>query len=122
LRLDAFANRIFVRPELPRRRLIDDDDWRSVGCVALVEVAALHHRNAHRAKVIFRNETEPGLRPEVSSHFRLAFDSEEISSEVAEGQEIGDRSMLHARHTPDALKRLLIESALPVGVGIFVLW
>src|ERR1700738_1250955 len=48
----ALADRISVRPVLPRESFVDDDDWLRAGLVLLSEGAASQHRDPHRAKVI----------------------------------------------------------------------
>ena len=48
---DAPADRILVRPQLARHELVDDDDARFFRCVAVVEEAAPHERDAHGLEV-----------------------------------------------------------------------
>ena len=48
---EAFADRIFVRPELPGHGLADQNRAGTSGNVGVVEVATAQQRNVHRASI-----------------------------------------------------------------------
>ena len=50
--LHLLANRVFVRPEAARHRLVNDDHRRSVQLILRCKDAAPEHRNAQRVKVV----------------------------------------------------------------------
>ena len=59
-RLQPLADRRLSRPRTRGKQLVDDDDARTIGCVALVEKASGEQARAHRAEVARRHGAAVG--------------------------------------------------------------
>src|SRR5262245_62959245 len=70
--LDAFAERVFIRQENSRKRLVDDRYTERVLTVTVVNQSSGAKRNAHRAKIIGTHHA----KPDVDLRLRFPFDQE----------------------------------------------
>ena len=113
-KLEAFANRILIRPEPLRHRLVDDNDGRRVRLVAFGEIAPADERHAQRLEVLRRDDAnlhEP-TRPAIRGVLALEKDSpREAAGE--KGHRVRQRRRLHACDARGALDDRALEFAAP---------
>ena len=108
---DAFPDWIFAWPIFSRESLVDQSDSLAVLVVGFGERAALEQRNAHRPKIISRNEAPVDAFRRGSRRQWAIFDSQRgIPVTVAHRQEMDAASGLHAWQMGDPLENLTVIS------------
>src|SRR5216684_8760038 len=99
-------------PVASRHRLVDDHHTRSALLISLIEVPAMHERDAHRLKILWAGglivEAQVFIfrwRVAVYRHIRKR------NSAIGERQASRQGRRLNARYCPDALDQTAIELA-----------
>src|SRR5216684_3471704 len=112
IQFQAPSEGIASGPVASRHCLVDDHHTRSALLISLIEVPAMHERDAHRLKILWAD----GLI--VESHVfvlcrRVAVDRDvcKSNSAIGERQASRQRRRLNARYRPDALDQTAIELA-----------
>ena len=110
---DALADRVFVRPGLSSRGLVDDEDAGRRRDIPVVEVTPLLHRDAERREVVRRNDAL--LRSRLLARWELApfHRDSPVDIAAAKGDFAGEADGVHAGLARAAPRFDLDES--PVG-------
>src|SRR5258708_24418656 len=95
-----------------RHRLADDHHPRSALLISLIEVPAMHERNAHRLKILWADGLIIEAHVFVLSR-RVAVDRDvcKRNSAIGEGQASRQGRRLNPRYRPNALDQTAIELA-----------
>ncbi len=106
---DFFAERIFVSEEIVRHRFVDDDDFRTRGCVLLGEVAAFHEWNTHSREVAGRNDRGVGAHVFVGAGLvAFHFDALLIPASGNDGAG-GQARSAHAGQCANACEEIVVK-------------
>src|ERR1043166_6622488 len=94
--MNTFADWVFVRENLARNRLANDDYGRRAVLIAIVEVTTLDDRNAHRAEIADTSREEFSYRL-VLRRRRPSLDLERDNETIAvQGQRINRARTLNS--------------------------
>src|SRR5713226_8643414 len=99
-------------PVASRHRLVDDHHTRSALLISLIEVPAMHERNAHRLKILWTDGLIVAAHVFVLSR-RVPVDRDvcKRNSAIGEGQASRQGGRINARYRSDALHQTAIELA-----------
>src|SRR5678816_4882353 len=107
---ESLADRIIVRPEALRHRLVDDDDLRRIAVVRGSERAAAAQRNTHHLEVVRRRGVEWNLDVLLLGRHLTTVDAEYRGVRRGAEEDVGDeRRTLDARHLPHAHEQSVLE-------------
>ncbi len=111
---NPLSDRRLARPVPPCHRVVDDDDARRGGGVALVEVAALKEAHAHRLEIVVTDAGHVDRGAAVVSREDASIDEESLRMDVRrERQALDERSGRDAGERPQPRERVPIELRAP---------
>src|SRR5215471_758946 len=114
--MDTFADGVFVRENLARERLANNDHGSRAVLVAIVEVASLDDRNAHRAEIADAGREKISRRMVLRRH-RASLDLEGDNETIAVQWQWIDRARsLHSRRRFKTTLQVDKELALSLEV------
>src|SRR5262245_33907745 len=120
---DAFADRVFIKKKVPRKRFVNDYDMRFPPDFLLGEGASAKNVDAHRAEVIGRDTAASQDRFFTFRNIRTALDHNRISRAIPSHQQRkANGRRLYAWQLIKIGKRLLKEIHALQWFGVATVW
>ena len=117
--LDLFPDRILVRPETARHRLVDDENRRRVGAVLVAEKPAANQRDLGGAEIASCREIEEDLRL-ASGRGSGAVEKRNPGRPgvTGKGQAADQRGGFYSGNLLDPIEDLLVKIPRRIGLGV----